>query len=212
MRSVWLTLAVLTFLFLPVNSVLASEDNNSEELSITVDSDANINVDEKEASADLSKDNEKLLASEKEVKEVYTLTVSFVSDDGKKIKDDLVLEKENNSSYNIEIPSIDDYIFVDSDLPLSGVITSDTLITLTYKVDETIDLDDSDSEDKTESIKDESNEVITDGSFMSFASYNDSDEEFTNPDTIDNIDIYLGTLFITFNLVFPLLITKRYYL
>lgn len=237
MRSVWLTLVITTIILLPFNSVLASEENSNEEIksiekaqnensdiidntdkinimSADIDNSKNDEIISKEVTEKDENTNKDIDNTDKDkTNESYKLIVQFINEEGVKIKDDLYFEKDNNEPYNIEIPSIDDYVFVDSNKPLSGIIKSDTIIVLNYKVDETIDLDDNISKKQRAPIKDESEEVITDGTFLSFVASNDIDDTgFTNPDTIDNFDLYLGLLFITFNLVFPLLITKRYYL
>lgn len=217
MRSVWLTLAVITILFLPINSVFADEEIIDEKEVVEEESnnDNIINKDNNEDNAitdnkDIITNDDEIIVKEKELdEESYKLIVHYLNEDGIKIYDDLVLEKSNNDSYTIDIPDIDDYIYKNSSLPLEGIIKADTEITINYIKDETIDLDD----EEKPPIKDESEQITTDGTFLSLVATNDdiaNSESFTNPDTADNIDLYFGLLFITMNLIISLIITKRY--
>ncbi len=220
MRSVWLTLAILVMFLLPVKIVFASEEvkdlENVNEVNETneeglIDNESDIKqIDNNTSDAT----NNNITMFEKEVSS-YKVIVHYLSSDGIKLKDDLILEKNNNENYDIDILDIDDYLFNSSDKDLSGIINgSDVEITLIYIKDETIDIDDNKKElDSNNYIEnDESEEKVTDGNFISFVSIpeENAQKEFVNPDTIDNVDLYFGLIFISFNLILSLFIAKKY--
>ena len=220
MRSVWLTLAILVMFLLPVKIVFASEEvkdlENVNEVNETneeglIDNESDIKqIDNNTSDAT----NNNITMFEKEVSS-YKVIVHYLSSDGIKLKDDLILEKNNNETYDIDILDIDDYLFNSSDKDLSGIINgSDVEITLIYIKDETIDIDDNKKElDSNNYIEnDESEEKVTDGNFISFVSIpeENAQKEFVNPDTIDNVDLYFGLIFISFNLILSLFIAKKY--
>ena len=220
MRSVWLTLAILVMFLLPVKIVFASEEvkdlENVNEVNETneeglIDNESDIQkIDNNTSDAT----NNNITMFEKEVSS-YKVIVHYLSSDGIKLKDDLILEKNNNETYDIDILDIDDYLFNSSDKDLSGIINgSDVEITLIYIKDETIDIDDNKKElDSNNYIEnDESEEKVTDGNFISFVSIpeENAQKEFVNPDTIDNVDLYFGLIFISFNLILSLFIAKKY--
>lgn len=220
MRSVWLTLAILVMFLLPVKIVFASEEvkdlENVNEVNETneeglIDNESDIQkIDNNTSDAT----NNNITMFEKEVSS-YKVIVHYLSSDGIKLKDDLILEKNNNENYDIDILDIDDYLFNSSDKDLSGIINgSDVEITLIYIKDETIDIDDNKKElDSNNYIEnDESEEKVTDGNFISFVSIpeENAQKEFVNPNTIDNVDLYFGLIFISFNLILSLFIAKKY--
>ena len=81
------------------------------------------------------------LESNKEItlkyrKKSKTITVNYVDEQGNKIKDPSTLTKKIDEEYNIEKPEIQNYTFKSSSKPLTGTITDNDNITLTYSKDE----------------------------------------------------------------------------
>ena len=81
------------------------------------------------------------LESNKEItlkyrKKSKTITVNYVDEKGNKIKDPSTLTKKIDEEYNIEKPEIQNYTFKSSSKPLTGTITDNDNITLTYSKDE----------------------------------------------------------------------------
>ena len=81
------------------------------------------------------------LESNKEItlkyrKKSKTITVNYVDEQGNKIKDPGSITKKIDEEYNIEKPEIQNYTFKSSSKPLTGTITDNDEITLTYSKDE----------------------------------------------------------------------------
>ena len=81
------------------------------------------------------------LAADKEItlkyrKKSKTITVNYVDEKGNKIKDPSTLTKKIDEEYTIDKPNIEHYKFKSSDKPLTGRITDNNSITLTYSKEE----------------------------------------------------------------------------
>ena len=81
------------------------------------------------------------LESNKEItlkyrKKSKTITVNYVDEKGNKIKDPSTLTKKIDEEYTIDKPEIQNYTFKSSSKPLTGTITDNDNITLTYSKDE----------------------------------------------------------------------------
>ena len=68
--------------------------------------------------------------------ELATITVNYVDEQGQKLQESTSIRKEKGEEYNIDKPEIQNYTFKSSSKPLTGTITDNDNITLTYSKDE----------------------------------------------------------------------------
>lgn len=67
--------------------------------------------------------------------EVYKLTVKYVDEQNVKLEEDDYFDYNSSATYTITVPEIEHYVYKTADKPLTGTISDDTVVTVTYKMD-----------------------------------------------------------------------------
>ena len=205
-KDFWLIIVlVITFSLIGTLSVRANEVINEKELN-----NEEIVLEKQEKTKNIeSKESDEIKKTE-----TGKVIVHYYDESGNSLKADYTLEGPIGEAYEVFSVEIKDYALKEIKGSTSGKYqTEDTSITFIYAKDSITIIDTKEyTEPKEVEESDPSDEMETDGVFLSMGAFEDIENipsDFENPNTSDNISIYFQICFTSLLLISSLFILKR---